>query len=50
MRRELSSGEITDGEICARDEIGVSLLGEKVLTNSGTWADLAPSIKSKARE
>ena len=50
MRRELSSGEIADGEICARDEIGVSLLGEKVLTNSGTWADLAQSIKSKAKE
>ena len=27
-----------------RDEIGISILGKKVLTNSGTWRELLPSV------
>jgi len=43
VRREFSSGEISK-KTFPRDEIGISILGNKVLTNSGTWSELLPSI------
>ena len=43
MRREFSSGEISK-KTFQRDEIGISILGNRVLTNSGTWSELPPSV------
>ena len=43
MRREFSSGGISN-KTFPRDEIGISILGKKVLTNSGTWRELLPSV------
>tara|TARA_B100001113_G_scaffold216602_1_gene177688 strand:- start:8697 stop:9698 length:1002 start_codon:yes stop_codon:yes gene_type:complete len=47
MQREAPSGEIVTKVTYERDEIGIAILDYKVLTNSGTWSDLSPSVKSK---
>jgi len=46
MQREVSSGRILVSRTCSRDEIGVSLLGDKVLTNSGLWGAFSYPIDS----